>query len=73
MADDDWDILYRKVLGAIRLSLTSIVAFNVYREKMIKDLMAALSKMYEKSSASNKIFLDEVVVQSYDGGQRKRR
>ena len=27
------------------------------REKTIKDLMAALSKMYEKPSASNKIFL----------------
>ena len=34
-----------------------MVAFNVSREKMIKDLMAALSKMYEKLLASNKIFL----------------
>ena len=34
-----------------------MVAFNVSREKTIEDLMAALLKMYEKSSASNKVFL----------------
>ena len=39
------------------MSLPSTVAFSVSREKMIKDLMAALSKMYEKPSASNKVFL----------------
>jgi len=32
------------------------VAFNVSREKTTQDLVAALSKMYEKPSASNKIF-----------------
>ena len=37
--------------------LTSIVAFNISREKLTKDLMATLSKMYEKPSASNNIFL----------------
>ena len=34
-----------------------MVAFNVSRKKTTKDIMAALSKMYEKSSASNKVFL----------------
>ena len=57
MYDDEWDILDWKALGAIWLSLASIVAFNVSREKTTQDLMAALSKMYEKLSASNKIFL----------------
>ena len=38
------------------MSLASKIAFNVFREKTIKDLMA-LSKMYEKPSASNKVFL----------------
>ena len=38
-------------------ALVSMVAFNISREKTTKDWMAALSKMYEKLSASNKIFL----------------
>ena len=42
---------------AIRLFLTSRVAFNISREKKIQGLMAALSKIYEKPSASNKAFL----------------
>jgi len=33
MSDSEWEILNRKALGAIRLSLTSTVAFNVSREK----------------------------------------
>ena len=37
--------------------MTSTVAFNVSREKTTKNLIAALLKMYEKPSASNKIFL----------------
>ena len=39
------------------MSLTSTVVFNVSREKTTKDLMVTLSKMNEKLSASNKIFL----------------
>ena len=33
------------------------IAFNISRAKTTQDLMAVLSKMYEKLSASNKIFL----------------
>ena len=57
MSDSEWKILERNALGMIRLSLASMVAFNVSREKTTKDLIAALSKMYEKPSASNKVFL----------------
>jgi len=39
------------------LSLASTVASNVSRERTIKDSMVALSKMYEKPSVSNKVFL----------------
>ena len=49
-----------EVLGILNFkskSLVLTIAFNVYREKTTKDLMAALSKMYEKLSASNKVFL----------------
>jgi len=34
-----------------------MVIFNISSDKMTLDLMATLSKMYEKPSASNKIFL----------------
>ena len=37
--------------------MASTVAFNVSREKTNKDSMAALSKMYKKTLASNKVFL----------------
>ena len=41
----------------IKLALALTIAFNVSGEKTTLDLMAALSKMYGKSSASNKVFL----------------
>ena len=63
MSNGEREILDRKSLGEIPLSLASTVAFNVSKEKTTKYLMAALSKMYEKPSVS----LDEDVVQPKDG------
>jgi hypothetical protein len=57
MKDEEWEILDRKALGTIRLSLTTSMAFNISKEKTTKDLMDALAKLYEKPSASNKVFL----------------
>ncbi|GFZ01036.1 hypothetical protein Acr_14g0006710 [Actinidia rufa] len=57
MKDADWTVLDRKALGTIRLTLSSSVAFNISKEKTTSDLMVALSKMYEKPSASNKVYL----------------
>jgi hypothetical protein len=57
MKDEEWEILDRKALGTIRLSLTASVAFNISKEKTMKGLMDALVKLYEKPSASNKVFL----------------
>jgi hypothetical protein len=57
MKDEEWEILDRKALGAIRLRLVVLVAFNISREKTTKDLMDALAKLYEKPSMSNKVFL----------------
>jgi hypothetical protein len=54
---DEWEILDRKALGTIRMSLEASVAFNISKEKTMKDLMDALAKLYEKPSASNKVFL----------------
>jgi len=57
MKDEEWEILDRKALGTIRLCLAASVAFNISSEKTTKDLMKKLSSLYEKPSASNKVFL----------------
>ena len=57
MKDEEWEILDRKALGTIRLSLVASVAFNILKEKTMKGLMDALAKLYEKPPASNKVFL----------------
>ncbi|VFQ77145.1 unnamed protein product [Cuscuta campestris] len=57
MSDADWAILDRKALGVVRLSLAKSVAFNIVNETTTHGLMKALSNMYEKPSALNKVFL----------------
>ena len=57
MKDEDWNLLDRQVLGVIRLTLSRSVAHNVVKEKTVVDLMKALSSMYEKPSANNKVYL----------------
>ena len=57
MKVEEWALLDRQVLGVIRLTLSRSVAHNVVKEKTIADLMKALSGMYEKSSANNKVHL----------------
>ena len=55
--DDEWTLLDRQVLGVIRLTLSRTVTHNVVKEKTTADLMQALSGMYEKPSANNKVHL----------------
>jgi hypothetical protein len=57
MKDEEWDILDKKAPGTIRLSLAASVAFNILKEKTMKDLIDALAKLYEKPLESNKVFL----------------
>ena len=57
MKVEEWTFLDRQVLGVIRLTLSRCVAHNVVKEKTTSDLMKALSGMYEKSSANNKVHL----------------
>ncbi|GJW01707.1 retrovirus-related pol polyprotein from transposon TNT 1-94 [Tanacetum coccineum] len=57
MKVEDWTLLDRQALGAVRLSLVKNVACNVVNEKTTYDLFKALSNMYEKPSTSNKVFL----------------
>ena len=57
MKDEDWNLLDRQVLGVIQLNLLRSVVHNVIKEKTTVDLMKALSSMYEKPSANNKVYL----------------
>nr|CAN81228.1 hypothetical protein VITISV_038889 [Vitis vinifera] len=50
-------LLDRQVLGVIRLTIFRSVAHNVVKEKTTSDLMKALSGMYEKPFANNKVHL----------------
>ena len=57
MTNVEWNILDRKALGIVRLCLAALVAFNISKEKTTEGLMQTLAKLYEKPSASNKVFL----------------
>ena len=57
MEQVDWELLDRQALGVIRLTLAKNVAFNILNEKTTAELMKALSNMYEKPSAANKVYL----------------
>ena len=57
MKDEDWNLLDRQVLGVIQLTLSRSVAHNVVKENTTVDLMKALSDMYEKPLANNKVHL----------------
>jgi hypothetical protein len=57
MKDEEWEVLDKKALGMMRLSLATLVDFNISKEKTTKELMDALAKLYEKPSTSNTIFL----------------
>ncbi|KAF5766504.1 putative RNA-directed DNA polymerase [Helianthus annuus] len=57
MYDEDWMLLDRQALGVVWLSLAKSVAYNIVNETTTYGVLKALSNMYEKSSASNKVFL----------------
>jgi hypothetical protein len=61
MKDEEWDILDRKALGMIRLTLEASVAFNISKENKMKALIDALTKLSEKPSTSNKAFLMKIL------------
>jgi glycyl-tRNA synthetase beta subunit len=57
MKDEEWEVLDRKALGTIQLSLATSVDFNISKEKTTKEMMYALDKLYENTSMSNNVFL----------------
>jgi acyl-activating enzyme 14 len=62
MTDAQWMVLDRKVLGAIRLSLSKSVAFNIKGQETTTDLMKALLNLYEQPSAARKVHLIKKLV-----------
>ena len=57
MKAEKWALFDRQVLGVIRLTLSRFVAHNVVKEKTTANLVKALSGMYEKLLANNKVHL----------------
>ena len=57
MKAEEQALLDRQVLGVIRLTLSRSGAHNVVKEKTTTNLMEALSGMYERPSANNKVHL----------------
>ena len=57
MTMEQWKLKDRQALGLIRLTLSKAVVFNIIKEKTTSDLLKALSNMYEKPSAMNKVYL----------------
>ena len=56
MTEEKWKLKDRQALGLIRLTLSRNVAFNIVKEKTTSGLLKALSDMYEKPSAMNKVY-----------------
>ncbi|VFQ98780.1 unnamed protein product [Cuscuta campestris] len=52
-----WDSKDKKARGKITLALTRSVAFNIMKETTARGMLTALSNMYEKPSAGNRVFL----------------
>ena len=57
MMEEKWKLKDRQALGLIRLNLSRNMVFNIVKEKTTSGLLKALSNMYEKPSAMNKVYL----------------
>uniref|UniRef100_A0A803MM02 Retrovirus-related Pol polyprotein from transposon TNT 1-94-like beta-barrel domain-containing protein n=1 Tax=Chenopodium quinoa TaxID=63459 RepID=A0A803MM02_CHEQI len=55
MKEDEWKVLDRQALGVIRLTLAKSVAYNVKDVTTTVGVIKALSNVYEKPSAMNKL------------------
>ncbi|KAI3749678.1 hypothetical protein L2E82_20294 [Cichorium intybus] len=54
--EDVWNSKDKKAKAVITLSLERSVAFNIMKETTARGMMDALTNMYEKPSAANKVF-----------------
>ena len=53
MTEENWKLKDRQALGLLSRNM----AFNIVKEKTTSGLLKALSNMYEKPSAMNKVYL----------------
>lgn len=56
-AEGAWNSKDNKARAIFTLSLAKSVAFNIMKETTARGMMDALTNMYEKPSAANKVFL----------------
>jgi hypothetical protein len=62
MKDEECEVLDKKALGTIRLSLPMYVAFNISKEKTTKDFMDALVMVVSNLvSGSNTLKFNDIV------------
>ena len=57
MEPEEWELLDRKAMSAIRLSLSKEVAYHTTAAKSTKEMMKILEDMYQKPSTANKVNL----------------
>ena len=57
MDEKEWKLLDRQALGVVRLTLVKNVDYNIIKQMTTHGLIKALSNIYEKPSASNKVYL----------------
>ncbi|KAL8260453.1 hypothetical protein R6Q59_028406 [Mikania micrantha] len=60
-AESAWNSKDKKARGAITLALTRSVAFNIMHETTAREMMSALSNMYEKPSTARRASEWEIV------------
>lgn len=53
----EWEVIDQITLGSSQLQLFTFITTKIVNEMKIMDLIATLKRMYEKLSASNKVFL----------------
>lgn len=60
LKDEQWEILERKALGTIWLSLEESVDFNILKEKKMDGLMKAMAKLYKKPLGFQRYFIRRI-------------
>lgn len=57
MDQGEWELLDRKAMSAIRLSLSKNVAYHTTGSKSAREMLATLEQMYQKPTTANKVHL----------------
>lgn len=57
MGEKEWNLLDRKAFGAIRLTLSELIAINIKNKNTMTSLIVVLTSMYKQSFVTNKVNL----------------